>query len=80
METQKKKELVDLVVQTNRGRGHKFSPPKEEFINKYNELKSANKMAEFYNVYKKTILSYVKEIRYVNKYRNELTELAIKYI
>ena len=75
-----KKELVDLAVQTNRGRGHKFSPPKEEFINKYNELKSANKMAEFYNVCKKTILSYAKEIGYVNKYRNGLTDSQIQYV
>ena len=42
--------------------------------------KSANKMAEFYNVCKKTILSYAKEIGYVNKYRNELTDSQIQYV
>lgn len=58
----------------------RFNPNKEEFIKKYDELKSSRKMAEFYGFDKATILNYAKEIGYVNNYRRVLNEEEIKYV
>lgn len=44
----------------------------ENFIEKYNELKSARKMAEFYNCSKTTILNYAKKIGYDNSNNKEI--------
>nr|DAT91270.1 MAG TPA: transposase [Caudoviricetes sp.] len=53
---------------------------KNEFIKNYNELKSASKMAELYNVSKDVIQLYAKHIGYVNHYRFEATTEQIQYI
>ena len=47
---------------------------KEEFIKKYNELKSSRKMAEFFKCDKTTILNYAKSIGYTNNYLLSLSE------
>lgn len=47
---------------------------KEEFINKYNELKSSRKMAEYFNCSKDKVLKYAKEIGYENKIKGKLSE------
>ncbi len=47
---------------------------KEEFIKKYDELKSSVRMAEFYNCCDKTILNYAKKIGYINYYRAHLSD------
>lgn len=61
-----------------------FSPNKDEFINKYEELKSSRAMGEYYNVDKTTILNYAKKIGYdAKKHRNDikiLTDEQIAYI
>jgi hypothetical protein len=53
---------------------------KEEFIQYYQELKSARKVAKIYNVDKGTILSYAKSIGFVNQYRPELSLCEVEYI
>lgn len=53
---------------------------KNEFIKNYDELKSASKMAELYNVSKDVIQLYAKHIGYVNHYRFEATTEQIQYI
>ena len=48
---------------------------KEEFIKKYNELKSSRKMAEYYNCSKGAILNYAKRIGYDNS-QNQITKIV----
>lgn len=49
--------------------------PKEQFIENYNKLKSAKKMADLYNCSKSTILNYAKKIGYDNK-NNQVIKIA----
>ena len=44
---------------------------KEKFIENYQKLKSAKKMAELYNCSKTTILNYAKKINYDNSNNKE---------
>lgn len=55
---------------------------KEEFISKYDELKSSRKMAEYFNCGKSTILNYAKKIGYNNQNNKEIkiTNIPIKQI
>ena len=53
---------------------------KNEFIKNYDELKSASKMGELYNVSQDIIRLYAKHIGYVNHYRFEATAEQIQYI
>lgn len=48
-----------------------FNIDRDEFINRYEELLSSRKMAEYYNVSHKTILNFAKEIGYVNQVAKE---------
>lgn len=51
----------------------KFNPNKEEFINKYIELKSCREMSKFYNVNLKTICSYSNKIGYKNTSKKDIS-------
>lgn len=53
---------------------------KEDFINNYNQLKSAKKMAKYYGCCKKTILDFAKEIGYDNKIKKLLTDSQVEEI
>lgn len=49
----------------------------ESFITKYNELKSAEKMGQFYNCSKSTVLNHAKKIGYntsLNKSQGKLSQ------
>lgn len=53
----------------------KFIFPSDEiFIEKYEELKSAQKVADYFGCSKKTVLTHAKEIGYVNQKTYKLTE------
>lgn len=49
-------------------------PNNDIFIEKYEELKSAQKVAEYFGCSKKTVLNHAKEIGYVNKKVYKLTD------
>lgn len=48
-----------------------FNPDRSEFIEKYEELKSAKKMANYFNTYKKNILNFSKIINYIPPYKRK---------
>ena len=57
-----------------------FNPNKEEFIQKYKELKSSRKMGKYYNVSDKTITNYADKIGYDYKIPPILNEQQIQEI
>lgn len=54
----------------------------QEFIDKYNELKSSRKMAEFYHCSKSTILNHAKKIGYDvhNNQTRKITDIPIEQV
>lgn len=57
-----------------------FSPNKEEFIQKYKELKSSRRMSEYYNTSRDNIVNYAKKIGYDYKIPPVLNEQQIQEI
>lgn len=57
-----------------------FNPDKDEFIKKYDELKSSRKVAKYYNVEHTTILNYARKIGYDNSIDMLLNDDDVRYI